>query len=154
MQYRYQTFGPNFEYDDDFVDSLMALNKDVFPETYYDTSTMLYCLEMSNYIELCYYNDKLIGMIGCFHNNPYYDIKDELCYIYTFGVLEAHRNKGIGTKLFTGVLKYANDLNKPGVVTLDVYKNSENVIKFYKKHGFVIAEQYDYDDQHFMSLEL
>lgn len=80
---------------------------------------------------------KVLGYAFCVHqqfidNNNMTDIKtlyiDDLC------VDESARNMNIGTALYEYVLKYAEE-NKYYNVTLNVWADNVNAVKFYEKLG-------------------
>lgn len=60
-------------------------------------------------------------------------------YIGGIQILPAFQQKGIGTAIFTDLIKEANELMLP--IELEVDKTNEVAIKFYKKFNFVRIDE-------------
>lgn len=60
---------------------------------------------------------------------------DSFTYIFNVAILPEYQSKGYGTAL----MQYTID-NSPKPIYIDIYKNNERVIPFYKRLGFTIEE--------------
>jgi ribosomal protein S18 acetylase RimI-like enzyme len=68
------------------------------------------------------------------------EFKPDDFYISVINVDENYRRKGIGKNLISNAIKTARDKRCTRII-LDVSKDNENAIKFYKKVGFKIYEE-------------
>ena len=59
----------------------------------------------------------------------------ECLYIDDLCVLDAYQGKGIGTKLYEEVVRYAK-MRKCHAITLNVWEGNEDARAFYDKMGF------------------
>lgn len=59
-----------------------------------------------------------------------------LCYVATFGVHASQRKRGVGTLLWTALMREATALYKPDCFVLHVKTLNEDAINFYKKQHF------------------
>lgn len=76
-------------------------------------------------------------IIGCIFGEP---IKANGVFIWYFVVEEKHRNKGIGTKLFS---EFEKRSRKNGIKWFNLYANSnKKTINFYSKNGLYIGKPY------------
>lgn len=93
----------------------------------------------ANNIEIVDENKIKLGMI-CFYSN---DVESKIGYITLLVVDKKYSNSGIGSIL----IKYAEDYAKKNNINkmkLEVSKNNENAIKFYKKKEYKIVEESEY----------
>lgn len=67
---------------------------------------------------------------------------DDYCVICSLKVYPRYRNKGYATRMLTEFLQQFNS-NKP--LYLYVYKTNEIAIRLYKKVGFVIVGEWEYN---------
>ena len=58
-----------------------------------------------------------------------------------FGVDEAHRRQGIGTRLFGFIKRYASE-NGFDTIELDMWEFNEGALKFYESQGFATYRRY------------
>lgn len=100
-----------------FIDKNYWINNFDYVKTLLPTSD-IYVYEINN---------SIIGFIGINKN-----------YIEGIFIKEEYQNKGVGSKLLNYIKNLYNELY------LNVYKNNDNAIEFYKKHNFnIIKEQID-----------
>ena len=100
-----------------FIDQNYWINNFDYVKTLLPTSD-IYVYEINN---------SIIGFIGINKN-----------YIEGIFIKEEYQNKGVGSKLLNYIKNLYNELY------LNVYKNNDNAIKFYKKHNFnIIKEKID-----------
>lgn len=100
-----------------FIDKNYWINNFDYVKTLLPTSD-IYVYEINN---------SIIGFIGINKN-----------YIEGIFIKEEYQNKGVGSKLLNYIKNLYNELY------LNVYKNNDNAIKFYKKHNFnIIKEKID-----------
>lgn len=93
----------------------------------------------ANNFEIINENKTRLGMI-CFYSN---DTKSNIGYITLLVVEKEYSNSGIGSIL----IKYAEEFAKKENINkmkLEVVKNNEKAIKFYKKHSYTIAKENEY----------
>lgn len=100
-----------------FIDKNYWINNFDYVKTLLPTSD-IYVYEINN---------SIIGFIGINKN-----------YIEGIFIKEEYQNKGVGSKLLNYIKNLYNELY------LNVYKNNDNAIEFYKKHNFnIIKEKID-----------
>ncbi|MBS5793376.1 MAG: GNAT family N-acetyltransferase [Lachnospirales bacterium] len=100
-----------------FIDKNYWINNFDYVKTLLPTSE-IYVYEINN---------SIIGFIGINKN-----------YIEGIFIKEEYQNKGVGSKLLNYIKNLYNELY------LNVYKNNDNAIEFYKKHNFnIIKEKID-----------
>lgn len=81
-------------------------------------------------------NEEIIGFIAFYSN----DLISKVAYITLVAVSPEHRGKSIGKKLILECIRISvmNGMTK---IKLEVNKNNENAICFYKKCGFALLEE-------------
>lgn len=100
-----------------FIDKNYWINNFDYVKTLLPTSE-IYVYEINN---------SIIGFIGINKN-----------YIEGIFIKEEYQNKGVGSKLLNYIKNLYNELY------LNVYKNNDNALEFYKKHNFnIIKEKID-----------
>lgn len=97
-----------------FIDKNYWINNFDYVKTLLPTSE-IYVYEINN---------SIIGFIGINKN-----------YIEGIFIKEEYQNKGVGSKLLNYIKNLYNELY------LNVYKNNDNAIEFYKKHNFNIVKE-------------
>lgn len=97
-----------------FIDKNYWINNFDYVKTLLPTSE-IYVYEINN---------SIIGFIGINKN-----------YIEGIFIKEEYQNKGVGSKLLNYIKNLYNELY------LNVYKNNNNAIEFYKKHNFNIVKE-------------
>ena len=117
--------------------SVIALWKDVFnPQKPHNDPELVINMKVSFNDGLFFVaceNTKIIGTIMAGYDG-------HRGWIYSLAVLQKYRRKGIGTKL---VKKALNELINLGCVkvNLQINKDNQSVVNFYKKVGFSIEDR-------------
>ncbi len=132
------------------VNDILRLNQKLFDNEYSNFDKTLDCgwppnnkdyfkdsIKDENFISLvAVSNRKIIGyLIGSIHKAEEYRKLKELAEVDNTFVLEEHRGKGVGKKLFEEFLEWSK---KRGIDRMKVVASSKNkkAINFYKKCGF------------------
>lgn len=71
----------------------------------------------------------------------YYDHNNNSLFVSDLYIKQEHRGKGIGTKIMTSIVQFADNLKLPIVLIPESDDDSisnKDLINFYKKFGFVL----------------
>lgn len=83
-------------------------------------------------------NDKNLGMISFYSN----DLIDNIGFLTLIVVNKKNSNRGMGSKLINFAEEYCRNKGMKKM-RLEVLKNNEPALKFYKKHKYYISEEND-----------
>ena len=87
-------------------------------------------------ITIALYREELIGF-SCFYCNDY---QSRTAYISLIAVKQEYEHKGYGTRLLEEVKKTARDRGMTRL-RLEVRKNNDQAISFYRKKGFIFEQE-------------
>jgi len=108
-----------------------------------DYSTKLSKAAMNYYLVI---DEKDVGHLGFYVNKS-----DGFLFISSIALMKDFEGRGLAGKLIGFLKDYAVNL-QIYKVSLHVHKEASNVVRFYKKHGFVITN--DNKDNYVMSCEI
>jgi diamine N-acetyltransferase len=108
-----------------------------------DTFTAELINTKNNYY-LAYYQNRLAGFSNIIYNFPYADSKmEDIAKLERIYILKEFYDLKLGHHLFEFNRDLAITNNQKGM-WLFVWKENERAIKFYKKNGFEVIDNFDY----------
>lgn len=116
------------------ADILKRINLSIFPVAYSDEIYTSMVISSKYHAFLIEYAGETIGSFSL-------EMHTDRIYIFTFGILQKFRNRGIGSRLWREVELLIIDTFKCCNIELHVNVSNLKAIHFYRKQGFEIKDR-------------